>query len=175
MLQVRLGLVCALSFLLLSCADLLVHTTPPVALSINTKIAVASFDNNTKIPLAGEYAKSIAAKTLSITGFRKIAVAPSNKTGRTTTFNAQLQWARHVGANYMIVGRVNQWGRLAWLNCKPLVSVKIQLIHVPSGKTVWRAEASRRGEPRILYGKLTEELVNAMLVRLYTSACASEL
>lgn len=164
MLQFRLALVCVLSFILVSCSKLLMHTTPPVALRENAKIAILPFENHTKIALAGEHAASIAAKTLSTRGFRHVIVNVSKEKSPENTFKAKLQWAKQAGAEYMLMGYVDQWNCIAWLNCKPLMDVKIKLVHVSTGHTAWTADVSKRGEPRILIGPLTEELINALLV-----------
>lgn len=175
--QTKCFLVCALSFLLLSCVETVIHTTPPAALNVNARIAVLSFINHSEIPLAGEQAKTVAAKALSVRGFRQVLVPPiidqkrnlMVKNKKVKSYKEQLQWARHIGAKYMLIGNIKAWDYLAILGCKPLISVTLQLIDVTSGRTVWTADGSKRGEPRVTVAALTAELTHAMLVRL----CAS--
>ncbi|MDF1678075.1 MAG: hypothetical protein P1U32_05210 [Legionellaceae bacterium] len=176
--QIKFILMCTLSFLLLSCAETTIHTTtPPAALNMNARVAVVSFVNHSEIPLAGEQAKTVAAKALSVRGFRHVLVSPMSeqhhkpplKKEKARPYKEQLQWARHVGAKYMLIGNIKAWDYLAILGCKPLIGVTLQLIDVASGRTVWTADGSKRGEPRIAVAALTAELIHAMLVRL----CAS--
>lgn len=183
MLHVRVMLVCAVGFLLLSCTELLVHTTPPVHLNVNDKIAVASFENNTTVSSASEKAKTVIAKALSIRGFQKIATSPASKPTYTPfrgkksahPYKAQARWGKQVGAKHVVTGIVNEWETLTNLDAPFSVGVTMHLIETESGRIVWTADGSKKGRERgELITSITEELVNAMLVGLSASSPKSK-
>ncbi len=172
---VKYILVCAVSFLLISCTGLLLHTTPPVHLSTNDKMAVAPFENNTKRAAAGTQVQSVAVKTLHIRGFQKIAVLlPVREKKRNVIvhkrapqYKAQAERAKRQAARYLVTGVVTEWSSLERLGCESLVGVTIQLVDTQSGRIIWTADGSKQGRnPGALATAITEELITAMLVRL---------
>ncbi len=163
--QTKLAVVCILSLLLLSCAKMIIHTTAPVPLAVDSKIAVTAFKNETDTPLADEYAQATASKVLKVRGFRHVLVSPP----QIKTYEAQLRWAKQAGAKYMVTGNVREWSYLMSLDNEPLIGVTMQLIDTASKHTIWSADGSKKGSSLRVLPSITEELTHAMLVRLYAT------
>lgn len=174
MLKMKLTLLSVFSLLLMSCTATIINSTKPEPISVHDKIAVISFSNNTETPLAGQRAMSITAATLKSRGFTHVETFyhqdQSNillpGTYKVKSREEQMQWARQIGARYVMTGNVNEWTYKVGLDGEPVAGISLQLIELPSKRTVWTAVGSKSGGSRVALTTVAQDLINALLIRL---------
>ncbi|NCT57022.1 MAG: hypothetical protein GW760_04840 [Legionella sp.] len=168
MFHLNVMLTCVLSVFLCSCTQLLVHTTPAVRLNVNRHIAVSVFKNKTPMPAANQLAQSVAVHELSTRGFQHIMVgSPSKYAQAKCKRKEDIQWAKNLGASYMVTGVVREWHDLVDLDAQFFVGITLQLTDTATGRLIWTADGSKKGCNReVLVTLITKELIHAMLVGL---------
>lgn len=129
--------------------------------------------NNTSTPYAGERVQRQLAALLGAQGLPHLLVPPaSGASGPLPIDNGaddqqtELDWARHHGARYALLGSVDEWTYKIGLDGQPAVGFTVRLLDLGSGRIIWSGAASASGNSREGLAVLSERTLAGLVKRL---------
>jgi polysaccharide biosynthesis protein PelC len=129
--------------------------------------------NNTSTPYAGGRVQQQLAALLGARGLTHVLVAPSPEDsgplpigGGAEDERQALDWARHQGTRYALLGSVAEWQYKIGLDGQPAVGFTLRLLDLQSGVTVWSGAASASGGSREGLAVLSERTLTGLIERL---------
>ncbi len=157
------------------CASTQLDTAPPPHPDREAAWCVLAPVNNTTTPYAGERVQRELAALLGAQGLPRVLVPPAADGGGPLPIDngaddqrQALDWARHHGARYALLGSVDEWNYKIGLDGQPAVGFTVRLLDLQSGRIVWSGEASASGDSREGLAVLSERTLAGLVKRLLT-------
>jgi hypothetical protein len=163
--QKILGIILSLWFLT-SCSSLINRQN--VELPLNKKYAIASFWNYTETPMAGLRASTIVESILAkkglylnslIEGVEEIENSKSKK----AFLKAKKEEARLIGAEYLIMGNVQEWRYKTGIDGEPVVSFSISIIDLKMDKVVFNGVGAKSAWGHTSIGVVAQEVAQELI------------
>ncbi|CAA6823888.1 MAG: Unknown protein [uncultured Sulfurovum sp.] len=161
------NLILLISLLLFTACSSISHKNPNT-LSNNKVYAIASFWNYTETPMAGLRAASIVESVLSqknisihslIDGADDVAL----KKSKHELFNIQKEQAKAMGANYLIIGNVQEWQYKTSIDNEPVVSYTIKVIDLSNNAIVFNAVGAKSSWGHKSIGVVAQEIAKELI------------
>lgn len=157
--------------LLLTCTILLFSLTAcssmvnkkSVHLPSDKKYAIASFWNYTETPMAGLRASSIVEGVLSQKNIAMYSlIEGSDELGVNTTkrdfLRDTVKKAKQLGADYLIMGDVQEWRYKTGIDGEPVVSYSIKVINLENGNILFNGVGAKSGWGHKFIGVVAQEI-----------------
>lgn len=134
-----------------------------VQLPLAKKYAISSFWNYTETPMAGLRAASIVESVLSeknivlyslIDGSDEIEL----NTKKTDFLIHKIAIAKKMGADYLIMGNVQEWRYKTGIDGEPVVSYTIKILDLKNNNVVFNAVGSKSGWGHKSIGVIAQEI-----------------
>lgn len=159
------------------CTNMKVVNSNLVILPSDARIVVGPLANFSDTPLANRQVESILVSLLQANGFRQISLYPRHKSCEKLLYcpdEAQsksqvIQWARSKHFNYLIMGATNEWRYKVGLDGEPVAGVSLQVVDVPSGRTIWTSVGSVIGGSRSGLDLVGQSLLKCLLATISVS------
>ena len=163
--QKILGLILSL-WLLTSCSSMI--NRPNLELPLDKKYAIASFWNYTETPMAGLRAASIVESVLAKNSvILSSLVAGSDEMESTSSkqafLKAKKEEAKLLGAEYLIMGNVQEWRYKTGIDGEPVVSFSLLVIDLKMDKVVFNAVGAKSAWGHKSIGIVAQEIAQELI------------
>jgi hypothetical protein len=163
--QKILGLILSL-WLLTSCSSMINRQN--LELPLDKKYAIASFWNYTETPMAGLRASTIveavlAKKGLYLNSLIEGAEEIENLKSKKAFFKSKKEEARLLGAEYLIMGNVQEWRYKTGIDGEPVVSFSISVIDLKMDKVVFNGVGAKSAWGHKSIGVVAQEIAQELI------------
>jgi len=153
-------------WLLTSCSSILNRQN--VKLPLDKKYAIASFWNYTETPMAGLRAASIVESVLAKNSVALSSlVAGSDEMESTKSkkdfLKAKKEEAKLVGAEYLVMGNVQEWRYKTGIDGEPVVSFSISIIDLKMDKVVFNGVGAKSAWGHKSIGIVAQEIAQELI------------
>ncbi len=157
-----------------ACATTQINTSPSPRPDRQVVWSVLPLINNTATPYAGVRAQHQLAALLSAHGVKQTLIAPGPDstgplpllTNNANTQQQELTWAHSHGAQYALLGSVDEWRYKIGLDGQPAVGFTLHLVDLKTGDTVWSGVASASGTSREGLAVLSQRVLTRLTEQL---------
>ncbi len=139
-----------------------------INLPLDKKYAISSFWNYTETPMAGLRASTIVEGVLAqknitaislIGGGDEIAISTTKKSFLTK----KIKEAKTVGADYLIIGNVQEWRYKTGIDGEPVVSYGIKIINLQDNSTVFNGVGAKSAWGSKSIGVVAQEIAKDLI------------
>ncbi len=153
-------------FLFTSCSSTI--SRGGVALSKNKIYAISTFWNYTETPMAGFRASTIIDGVLSNRGIKTISLIGGeeeieNVKSKESFIRDKINRAKELGADYIILGSVQEWRYKTGIDGEPVVSYSIKVIDLKDGTVTFSGVGAKSGWGHKSIGVIAQEIANSLI------------
>ena len=139
-----------------------------VEFPLDKKYAISSFWNYTETPMAGLRAASIVESVLAknsvilsslVAGSEEMEVTKS----KAEFIKAKKEAAKRLGAEYLIMGNVQEWRYKTGIDGEPVVSFSLSLINLNTDKVVFNAVGAKSAWGHKSIGIVAQEIAQELI------------
>ena len=152
--------------LLTSCSSMI--NKKNLELPLDKKYAIASFWNYTETPMAGLRAASIVESVLAkhnivlsslVSGLEEMESAKSKQ----VFIKAKKEEAKQLGAEYLIMGNVQEWRYKTGIDGEPVVSFSISVIDLQTDKVLFNGVGAKSAWGHKSIGIVAQEIAQELI------------
>ena len=134
-----------------------------INLPLDKKYAISSFWNYTETPMAGLRAATIVEGVLAQKNITALSlIGGGDEMGLSTTKKSflikKMKEAKAVGADYLIVGNVQEWRYKTGIDGEPVVSYSIKVINLQENATVFNGVGAKSAWGHKSIGMVAQEI-----------------
>ena len=139
-----------------------------IELPLNKKYAIASFWNYTETPMAGLRAASIVESVLAknsialsslVSGSDEMEAIKSKR----AFLKSKKEEAKSLGAEYLIMGNVQEWRYKTGIDGEPVVSFSISVIELKTDKVVFNGVGAKSAWGHKSIGVVAQEIAQELI------------
>ena len=139
-----------------------------IKLPLDKKYAVASFWNYTETPMAGLRASTIVESVLAKSGISLNSLIEGSEEMQTVKskssfLRAKKDEAKLLGAEYLIVGDVQEWRYKTGIDGEPVVSFSINVIDLKSDKSIFSGVGAKSAWGHKSIGVVAQEIAQDLI------------
>ena len=159
------GLTCFV--LLITACSSMIHKQD-IKLPLDKKYAVSSFWNYTETPMAGLRASTIVESVLSKSNPLLISlISGSSETeshsSKKDFIEAKKAEAKRLGADYLVLGNVQEWRYKTGIDGEPVVSFNINIIDLKTNKRVFSGVGAKSAWGHKSIGIVAQEIAEDLI------------
>ncbi len=139
-----------------------------IELPLNKKYAIASFWNYTETPMAGLRAASIVESVLAknsialsslVSGSDEMEAIKSKR----AFLKSKKEEAKSLGAEYLIMGNVQEWRYKTGIDGEPVVSFSLSVIDLQTDKVVFNGVGAKSAWGHKSIGVVAQEIAQELI------------
>ena len=139
-----------------------------INLPLDKKYAISSFWNYTETPMAGLRAATIVEGVLAQKNITALSlIGGGDEIGLSTTKKSflikKIKEAQAVGADYLIVGNVQEWRYKTGIDGEPVVSYGIKVINLQDNATVFNGVGAKSAWGHKSIGVVAQEIAKDLI------------